>query len=161
MIDGKLLMSNNHRPHIIDAVRDADTIVEILESGAVLPLIVTGSSMSPYLKDHRDAVNLRKTTCLVRGRILFFRRRNGEFILHRLRKILPDGRLLMNGDAQNWCETITRDQVLAEVISVTRNGRTIDPNGLPSKLWNVLWYPTRIFRPTIWKLRHVFCSFYR
>lgn len=136
----------------IDAVQDADALVEILESGAVFPITVTGRSMTPYLKDGRDTVWLRKTDPLKRGQIVFFRRRSGEFILHRIRRIYPDGRLLINGDAQAWCEIITKDQVLAAVISVARNGRRINPDGIRAKIWNFLWYPTRIFRPAIRKV---------
>lgn len=135
----------------IDAVRDADMLVEILSSGAILPLVVTGSSMLPYLRHRRDTVHLRKIDSCHRGQILFFRRQNGEFVLHRLRRILPDGRYLMNGDAQNWCETITHEQVLAEVILITRNGKTRAPDSFGAKLWNGIWYPTRPIRPLLWK----------
>ena len=142
---------NENRVHIIDALRDADDLMEILASGAVVPIVVTGSSMSPYLKHGRDTVRLIKPDSLKKGKILFFRRKSGEFILHRLRKILPDGKLLMNGDAQSWCEIIDMDQVLGEVISLRRNGREIKPDGIGSRLWNILWYPTRAFRPAIWR----------
>lgn len=143
---------NENKVHTIDAVRDADALIEILKSGAAFPITVTGSSMTPYLKDGRDIVWLRKTDKLKRGQILFFRRRSGEFILHRIRKIYPDGRILINGDAQAWCEIISHDQALAAVVSVTRNGRRINPDGIGSKIWNAFWYPTRAFRPMIWKI---------
>ena len=140
--------------HKIDAVRDAGVLTGILADGGVFPLVVTGGSMSPYLHDGRDTVHLRKTEDLQTGKILFFRRHSGELILHRLRRIMPDGSLLMNGDAQHWCEVISRDQVLAEVLAVTRkNGKTRNETEIPAVLWRLLWYPTRPVRPLLWGLR--------
>jgi len=137
----------------IDAVQDGDTLTEILKSGGSVPLIVTGTSMTPYLRNGRDTVILQKTDHLKTGKILFFRRNNGDFVLHRVRKLLPNGRLLMNGDAQNWCEIITKDQILAEAIRIRRkNGKEIPANGAVSRLWNLLWFPTRPIRPFIWKM---------
>lgn len=142
--------------HTIDATRDADTLVDILSSGAIFPLVVTGSSMLPFLKEGRDTVRLQRTDNLYKGQIVFFRRLTGGFTLHRIRRIYPDGRLLINGDAQDWCEIIHRDQVLAGVISITRNNRNIDPNGVVSTILRAFWYPTRAFRPYIWKTYSIF-----
>ena len=131
----------------IDAVKDADALVDILSTGAVFPLLVTGSSMIPFLREGRDTVFLRKPDRLHRGQIVFFRRKSGEFTLHRIRKIYKDGRLLINGDAQSWCEIIDPDQVLAEVVSVKRDGK----ERRRTPLLRILWYPTRPFRPLIWR----------
>ena len=90
---------NNIGIRTIDAVKDADALVDILSTGAVFPLLVTGSSMIPFLREGRDTVFLRKPDRLHRGQIVFFRRKSGEFTLHRIRKIYKDGRLLSNGDA--------------------------------------------------------------
>ena len=136
----------------IDTVKEADALIEILSTGAVFPLVVTGSSMLPFLKEGRDTVRLRKPDKLRRGQIVFFRNRAGGFTLHRIRKIYRDGSLLINGDAQAWCEPVHPKQVLAEVISVSRGDRVIDPNSAKQRLLSSLWYPTRIFRPFIWKL---------
>ena len=141
----------NTTNYTIDIHRDADALVEVLSSGAVFPLVVTGSSMMPFLKGGRDIVRLHKTDRFYRGQIVFFRRRNGEFVLHRIRRICPDGMLLVNGDAQKWCEYIHRDQVLAEVISISRNQRDIYPNSMLSRVLRTLWYPTRVLRPFIWR----------
>ena len=146
----------NTTNHTIDVHRDADAFVDLLSSGAVFPLVVTGSSMMPFLRNGRDIVRLHKTDRFYRGQIVLFRRRSGDFVLHRIRRICPDGRLLMNGDAQKWCEYIQRDQVLAEVISISRNQRDVDPNSMLSRVVRFLWYPTRIFRPILWRTYGLF-----
>lgn len=143
-------MTDNIRT--IDAVKDADAFVDILSAGVVFPLVVTGSSMIPFLREGRDTVFLRKTDKLRRGQIVFFRRKSGEFTLHRIRKIYKNGKLLINGDAQNWCELIDPAQVLAEVISVKRDGREIRQN----PILRMLWYPTRPIRPLIWRIYGAF-----
>ncbi len=146
----------NTANHTIDAHRDADALADLLSCGAVFPLVVTGSSMMPFLRSGRDTVLLHKTDRFYRGQIVLFRRKSGAFVLHRIRRICPDGRLLMNGDAQKWCEYIQRDQVLAEVISVSRNQRDLNPNSMLSRVLRALWYPTRVFRPFLWRMYGLF-----
>lgn len=134
----------------IDTERDAAAMAEIFESGGIFPLVVTGASMSPYLRDRVDTVHLRKPDTLYVGQILFYRRHSGEFILHRLRQVRSDGSLLMNGDAQHWCEIIRREQVLAAVLAVThKNGKMRRETAVGAVLWRVLWYPTRPLRPLL------------
>jgi hypothetical protein len=138
-------------PHEIDAQKDADALIDLLSCGGVFPLAVTGSSMIPFLKEGRDTVHLQKTNRFYKGQIVFFRRTPKEFVLHRVRKVLPDGRLLLNGDAQNWYECIGQEQVLAEVILIEKNGKKTDPNGKGALLLRALWYPTVPLRPLLWK----------
>jgi hypothetical protein len=144
----------------IDTVKEADTLIEILSTGAVFPLVVTGSSMLPFLREKRDTVRLQKTDTLKKGRIVFFRNRAGGFTLHRIRRIYRDGRLLINGDAQGWCEIVLPEQILAEVISVSREGRDFDPYSAKQRILCSLWFPTRTIRPFIWRvygsLRRIF-----
>ena len=144
----------------IDAIKEGDTLAEILASGALFPLVVTGYSMIPFLKEGRDTVYLQKTDRFYKGQIVFFRRTSNEFILHRIRKIYPDGKLLVNGDAQSWCEIIRQEQVLAEVLYISKNGRRIDPKSGLFPLLGALWYPTKPLRPLIWRcygrIRQVF-----
>lgn len=124
----------------------------VLEGGGSVPLTVTGNSMLPFLKDKRDTVWLRETDKPKRGQILLFRRQDGSFILHRLRRIRRDGTLVMNGDAQSWCEIISPDQVLACVTAFSRPGKkTVSADGFPVRLRDLLWYPTRPIRPFLFR----------
>ena len=132
-------------------------LVDIISAGGRVHLVVSGYSMSPFLKHGRDVVCLR--ACggqdLKRGQILLFARPDGSVILHRVRKVLPSGELIMNGDAQDWCETVSTRQVVAVVESVDRNGRTLSADCIWFRLWNLLWYPTRPVRPLLFKLRRI------
>ena len=143
---------NDTNIRTIDTLKEADVLIEILSTGAVFPLVVTGSSMLPFLRENRDTVRLQKTDTLKKGRIVFFRNRSGGFTLHRIRRIYHDGRLLINGDAQWWCEIVSPEQILAEVISISREGRELDPYSTKQRLLCLLWFPTRAIRPFIWKI---------
>ena len=135
-------------------------LVEILSSGGHVSLVVSGSSMKPFLKHGRDVVCLRACTDkdIKRGQILLYKRADHSIILHRVRKVLPDRQIIMNGDAQAWCETISFSQVIAVVISAERNGRYISCDHLFFHLWNAFWYPTRALRPVLFKIWHIlFC----
>lgn len=138
---------------LLDAEQDGDALVELLRTGTILPLTVTGTSMLPLLKPGRDVVWLKSCTPdeLRAGQILFFRRPDGHFILHRIRKIDKNGIITMNGDAQTWTEQIPPSSAVAIVHTITRNGRKISCDNAGLRLWDALWYPTRPFRPAIFR----------
>ena len=133
---------------------EVDTeLISLIENGSTVPLIVTGSSMLPFLQHKLDTVWLvRVEGKLYRGQILFFRRTNGSMVLHRIRRILPDGCMVVNGDAQVWCEVVRPEQAVAVVSAVTRNGKMRRTDSLITKVRDAVWYPTRPFRPLIFKV---------
>ena len=134
-----------------DAYTDGDAIEEMLKSGCPFPLTVTGTSMAPFLKNGRDTVWLVPYTGARRGKIIFFRRSDGSFVLHRIRKIRADGTLTVNGDSQRWMESVTPGQIAAEVSAITHRGKKRDASSFLIRLRDTLWYPTRPFRPALVK----------
>lgn len=120
----------------------ADALVNaILSSEGAFPLTVTGSSMAPLLKDGRSTVLLTKDFVPKKGRILLFRRRDGSLILHRVRKVCESS-LIMNGDAQDWCERISPNQVIAAVEYIKIGNKNVKYNAPLLRIWDCLWYPT-------------------
>lgn len=89
-----------------------------------LPLVISGSSMTPFLVHGRDTVYLsRLTRPARRGDILLYRRRGGAYILHRVWKAEP-GSYTMVGDAQAELEPgIRDDQIIAIVTAADRKGK--------------------------------------
>lgn len=102
--------------------------IRLIEEGLPIPLVVTGSSMSPFLVHERDTVNLSPVTRkLRRGDILFYRRTNGAYILHRIWRASGD-EFTMVGDGQRELEPgIRQEQVLAVVTSCVRKGKVEQP----------------------------------
>lgn len=119
----------------------ADTLEDMIKDGATVPLCVSGTSMRPFLLEGRDVVWLGecKPVDFKRGRILLFKRNDGTLVLHRIRKVLQDGSLLMNGDAQTWCETILQTQAIACVSEIERPGKKTSCESFAFKLRSEIW----------------------
>ena len=100
-------------------------IKDIIESNGEFKLLVTGNSMSPILKNERDSVFLRRVNNIKKGDIVFIKREKGEYILHRVYKILSNNKFIMNGDAQAWTEVVDNNQVIGVVYKIERNGKEI------------------------------------
>lgn len=130
-------------------------IEDTVKKGGSMPLVVTGNSMKPFMKDGRDTVWLEacKASDYKRGKILLFRREDGKIVLHRVRKVMPDGVLLMNGDAQYWCEEIKKEQTLAVVTYIEKDGRKIFCNSLKYRFITEVWQLLKPLRPLIFRVQ--------
>ena len=128
-------------------------ISKLVEGGGVAPLNVTGMSMRPFISPRGDTVFLIQCSRneIKKGDILLFKRDKGSVVLHRVRKIKGDT-YIMNGDAQNWCEIINYNNVIAKVFEYEHNGKTIHIDDVFYKILISLWYPTYRFRPYIFAL---------
>ena len=101
------------------AVMDAQ-----LSAGGTAILPVTGGSMLPMLRSDRDSVTLSPLAhSLVPGDVILYRRESGQYVLHRVVRILPGGGLLCCGDNQWKTDQVAHTQVLAVVTSFRRKGR--------------------------------------
>lgn len=140
---------------ICSSAEFAEVIENTVNAGGSVPLVVTGNSMGPFLKDGRDTVWLKECTesdCK-RGKILLFRRIDGKIVLHRVIKTGSDGVLTMNGDAQYWCEDIKKEQVLAAVSHIERNGRKRSCNSLTYRIKIEVWQTLKPYRPLIFRVQ--------
>ena len=121
----------------------SDSVSELIDEGATVPLYISGSSMNPFLISRRDIVWLSSCTDadLKVGKIILYKRVNGSLVLHRIVKLLPKGRFVVRGDAQIWTEEIDEEQIIAVVTDIQRKGikRSVD-----STYWNIV--------DTLWKL---------
>lgn len=113
-----------------------------LSCGEKVMLTVTGNSMLPFLRDGRDSVVLGKLEKPPkRGDIVFFKRANGAYVLHRVVKRKGD-LYYFSGDAQRVVEgPIEKGRLLAICESVVRDKEEISKN---SPLW--LSYKLRFFK---------------
>ena len=61
---------------------------DLLQTVEMLPLVVTGNSMLPFLVHKRDTVYLTKIKKPLKvGDMVLYQRLNGEYILHRICRI--------------------------------------------------------------------------
>ena len=112
---------------------------EQLESGGSVQLPITGTSMLPLLVWGRDSVELVKSDNFKKGDIIFYRRDDGHFVLHRIVGTDDKGYILC-GDNQWVKETgIVDRHIIAVVKSITRNKKRIDVNNFTYKLYSKIW----------------------
>lgn len=132
-------------PQLIEKMRT------VTAAGGTFPLRVMGYSMNPTLGSARDTVYLvsPKERPPKKDEIVFFVRPDGRGVLHRLIRVLPDGSFLINGDAQNWTETIQPEQVIAVVSHFERKNRQIACDGRIYRMYVRLWGFLRPARPAI------------
>ena len=98
----------------------------------MLPLIVQG----------RDSVVLERN--FERGArkndIAFYRRDNGQFVLHRVMRICDDGTFVMCGDNQTALEYgIKREQIIGYVSRLYRGDKELALSSIKYKLYLLTW----------------------
>lgn len=94
-----------------------------LENG-LAPLRVTGSSMHPVLRDRRDTVYLQAAQRpLKKGDVILYCRDNGTYVLHRIVRVMREGKYICSGDNQYTPESVEAGQVLAVMESFCRGDR--------------------------------------
>lgn len=118
-----------------------------------LPLVISGSSMTPFLKHGRDTVYLsRLERQPKRGDMLLYRRDTGAYILHRVVRV-EAGICTMVGDAQTMLEPgIRPDQIIAIVTAVDRKGKRQKPGCFWWEFFEKVWLKMIPLRPSIMAL---------
>ncbi len=101
-------------------------IKEQLESGGNVKIPITGTSMLPLLVQGRDFVILKSCEKAEINDIIFYRRNNGAFVLHRIIGIDDKGYILC-GDNQ-WVKEygIKEHNIIGVVTEIHRNGKAIN-----------------------------------
>ena len=119
-----------------------EVIREILDGGGEFQMLPRGKSMRPLVVEMRDSVVLtkREIADVRRYDMLFYRRDNGQFVLHRLMRIEKDGTYTMCGDAQTFLEKNVRyDQVIGYVQRMYRKGHCVSMDAFWYRLYVKIW----------------------
>lgn len=124
-----------------------EPLLNLLEETSAVPLVISGSSMTPFLAPGRDTVYLSKVTApLKRGDMVLYQRQNGRYILHRVFRADADT-YTMVGDAQTVLETgIRTDQVRAIVTAVRRKGKLLQKGNFRWDFFENVWIRLVPFR---------------
>lgn len=134
-------------------------LLALLEQTPSVPLTISGNSMTPFLAHGRDTVFLSKVTRpLKKGDMIFYRRQNGQYVLHRICRVHPDSFDLV-GDAQTYIETgIRPEQVLAIVNTVRRKGRLLEKGHFWWDFFEMFWLRIIPLRPLVCRIYgRLFC----
>lgn len=151
-------MNESPRERILAPMREIVPIIEqTLSCGGKFRLITAGTSMLPLLRNRTDTVILCKPATLSRYDIILYRRSHGHYVLHRIMKCESDGTFTLCGDNQLIYERgIKRDDVIAVVSQIERNGKTIDLSAsVCYRIYVFFWCRCRAVRFLAFKLRAV------
>lgn len=114
-------------------------IKETLENGGTVELPITGTSMFPLLKAGRDTVIIKADSSYNVGDIIFYRRNDGHFVLHRIVGTDENGFILC-GDNQTVLEkNITEKHIIAKVTELHLDGKVISADSPKYIKWVKLW----------------------
>lgn len=121
-----------------------DLLEDNLKNGVSVTFTAKGNSMHPYLRNGTDRVTVLPFDGIFqKNQIYFYRRTNGQYILHRLIKIRSD-RLYFCGDHQFYMEEIKKEQVLGQLACAKRGKKEISLSGFRTALW-CFFLPIRRF----------------
>lgn len=121
-------------------------IKDTLAKGDTVTFCAFGVSMLPFIRNGKDLVTLGPAEeRLSAGDVIFYRRSSGQFVLHRIVKVHPNGVYDLCGDNQYAVEKgICQKQVIGKLVGLQRNGKSISLHSFSSKTW-CFFLPTRRF----------------
>jgi len=139
-----------HKVKTLEPEQLMPQLLELLEITEPVPLVISGSSMTPFLVHGRDTVYLSKVRQpLKRGDMVLYRRSSGNYILHRVYRAEEDS-YTMVGDAQFQLEPgIRPDQILAVVTAVRRKGKLLQKGSFCWTFFEKIWIRMVILRPAL------------
>jgi len=134
-----------------------DTIVSLMDDafkeGMTFTFPSKGKSMLPLLHDN-DLVTVDRIKTLKKGDIVLYKRNNGQYVLHRIRKIKKDKSFIMVGDHQRKVEYgIKESQILAVLIAYKKNNKEYHLKGFRYSLYKLFikssiirWFNSKLFK---------------
>ena len=116
-------------------------IRETLDQGGTFSLTITGQSMYPFILGNRDRVTLSPITGkLKKNDLPFYRRANGQFVLHRIVKVEKDGTYTCCGDHQWWLEKgLKHDQMIGVATEYVRKGKRLTNKNVFYRIYRTVW----------------------
>lgn len=121
---------------------------EELERSGKLVYTTVGVSMNPLIKQDRDLSIIEKPKGrLKKFDVALYKRANGQYVLHRVVKVLEDGYVILGDNCCSKEYNIKDSQILGVLTSLVRNGKEIDLNSFGYKLYvraRYAHYPVRV-----------------
>ena len=141
-------------PKTVHLQEISEAMQTVLQNCGEVSFVTSGFSMLPLLRNKTDTATLRKPDRPIRrGDVIFYRRPDGKYVLHRVIGKREDGYVL-RGDNQKEVEYgVQPDWIWAVLVSVHRKeGKVIDCDSVRYKLYTVSLPLVRLFRLRIYPL---------
>ena len=132
-------------------------IRERLAEGKTVRFSPMGTSMLPMLRQGKDSVVLSsfEEAGIKKYDVLFYKRKGGQFVLHRAVKLCPDGSFLCICDNQINTEKVERGQLIGVLKAFYRGERYVSVRSLTYRAYVCFWHgvirPLRKLRSNIRK----------
>lgn len=138
---------------VVDTREYVSVMRELVESGKEVSMLVAGTSMTPFLGHQRDYIFFKKPDRELRkGDMVFYQRLSGQYIMHRIWKVKPEGYYIV-GDAQTQIEgPVRREQIFAIITKVQRKGKWIGPGDFWWEFFEKIWIRMVPMRPMVMRL---------
>ena len=140
--------------NIIFSTDDFKTkVIPLITEGLTVPLVVTGSSMTPYIVPGRDTVYISKPSFpLKKGDLAFFERLDGRVVMHRIYKAKNNSYWFV-GDAQTEIEgPVCEKQIFGQINMIYRKGKAESRFSPIRFFFRYIWIRMIPLRPHIIKL---------
>ena len=112
-------------------------IEETIKSGNQFSFCAFGISMLPFIRNGKDIVTLGPVKNELKANdIIFYRRPNGQFVLHRIVNVRSDKGYDLCGDNQYVIEkNVREEQIIAKLDRLEKNGKQIELSSFQARLW--------------------------
>ncbi|MCK9478041.1 MAG: S24/S26 family peptidase [Firmicutes bacterium] len=121
------------------SIVDLCPLIEQLLPDRNIKLTIKGNSMYPLLRSNVDSVILTQVKKIKKYDLLFYKRDDGKFVIHRVVAFKNDA-ICMAGDFETETEyPVYPHQAIATVKSFYRGKHHISCNGLLYKTYSFLW----------------------
>lgn len=130
-------------------------MLDLFAKGKKVIISATGNSMAPLIRNKKDSIVLSayKDENLGVGDMVFYKRKNGRYVLHRIVDIASDGKFIMLGDNQiKMEETVDIKQIVALPVAVIRGEKEVSLTSDGYKLYTKLWKKKSLIRIAYIKL---------
>lgn len=129
-------------------------VCELLKQGKETSIVITGNSMVPFLVHGRDEILIAPPDgTWRRGDMAFYRRVNGQYVMHRIYRVNGDGTYAFVGDGQTAIESpIYEQQMFGKITAVKRKDRWIGPGNFWWEFFEHVWIRLVPVRPAVRRL---------
>lgn len=134
------------------------TYEQELEKNGFLIYTTQGRSMRPFLRSQEDLVHVERAGSrpLRKYDAVLYRRRSGQYVLHRIVKVCSDSYVMCGDNCWKREPGIREDQILGVLTAVIRKGDRVDVNSRNYRFWVWLWGALYWPRVVIFYLRDRF-----
>lgn len=138
----------------VDLAEFYPIIADVLGQGGTFSLTITGSSMWPTILGGRDQVTLIKVPDkLQKYDLPLYRRKSGQFVLHRIVRVNEDGTYDCCGDHQTQIEKgLSQSQMIGLAADFVRKGKPFTANNRHYRRWVKFWCALLPFRPVFFRV---------